>query len=107
MRPFILASLLSFSFTHLYAIYPVSNDEPLPQEEEKKLPQDEIAETENAYEYNLYDRQQDKRNQQQRQQYFYYQNQNQNQGQSQNQNAPQYTRKKQPLHSQYFDSRNE
>jgi hypothetical protein len=102
MRQFIFASLVCFSFTHLHGVNPPAPNEPPPPKDEE---QGEIAGPENAYDYNLYDREQNRRDQQQRQQYFYYQSQDQNQ--NQNQNAPQYTRKKQPLRSQYFDPRNE
>lgn len=113
MRQFMFASLLCLSFTQPNVAYnPNTNEPPQAQQEEQKKDQGEIAGPENAMDYNLYDRMQNRQDQQQRQQYFYYQNQQnqgqyQNQNQNQNQNAPQYTRKKQPLHSQYFDPRNE
>lgn len=108
MRNFFLASLLCFSFTQVYGAYPADPNQPppLPQEEDQQNPQGEIAGPENAFDYNLYDRMQNRQDQEQRQQYFYYQNQQQNQYQ-QPQNAPQYSRKRQPMHNQYFDPRNE
>lgn len=106
MRHFILASLLCLSFIPLYGANSSSNQPPQPTNEDQKNNNGEIAGPENALDYNLYDRMQNKQEQQQRQQYFYYQNQQQNQYQKQ-QNAPQYTRKRQPMHNQYFDPRNE
>lgn len=109
MRHFIVASLLCFSFAPMYGDYPAPNEPPPPKPEEQE--QGEVAGPVNAYEYNLYDRMENRQDQERRreQQQYYYQSQNptQNQNQYQNQNAPQFTRKKQPLHSQYFDTRNE
>lgn len=75
----------------------------VPQEEKEG----EIAGPSNQYDYNLYDRMQNKRDQQERQQYYYYQSQDQNSyAPYSNQPSPQYGRKK-PLHSQYFDPTHE
>jgi len=93
--PIIAFTLFVIFYSPLIAA-PAQNPPP-PQAQGKGENEENVAGPNNAYEYNLYDRQQNKRDQQQRQQY-YYQSQDQQNGNQQ----PQYQRKR-AERTQYFN----
>lgn len=86
--------------------YPPTPPEPYPQapkNKEKPSEEGEIAQRSNEFEYNLYDRQQNRIEQNQRQQQQYYYQQNNGNGNGQN---AQFRRTKKTQH-QYFNPRDE
>lgn len=107
----IILGLLSFSFIILNADEINQQDNPYPRKkqvppQDGQQPDENVADRDsNRFEYNLYDRQQNRLDQQERtdrlqqQQQYYYQ---QNSGRNNNDTQTQYRRSK-PQRSQYFN----
>lgn len=89
-----------FSFLLSGALFAQDHPTFIEEEEEEKKSNEEVAGPENRYEYNLYDRQQNRLDESQRQQYYYYQSDD-----SQN-SSPQYNRQSQDRFK-YFNPSNE
>lgn len=101
MGGFMLKKLLPILLLSSACVFAIQEEpEYYPENPPQEKDETEVAGPENRYEYTLYDRQQNRKDQEQRQQYYYQQSQDQNNSQ------PQYNRQPAPR-SQYFNPRDE